>query len=57
MPVVVQAGMAGIVVLLLMKHIPQMMENQNKSQERFMDTLISERDSFKQTLKEERDAH
>jgi hypothetical protein len=50
LPVVVQAGMAGIVVLLLMKHIPQMMERNERMQERHLQVLQEERKAFEHTI-------
>jgi len=50
LPVIVQAGMAGIVVLLLMKHIPQMMERNERMQERHLQVLQEERKAFENTI-------
>ena len=48
--VIVQAGMAGIVVLLLMKHIPAMMERNERMQERHLQVLQEERKAFEHTV-------
>lgn len=57
LPVIVQAGMAGVVVLLLLKHIPCILEAHAKNQHSFMETLERERIAFRDVLAAERESH
>jgi hypothetical protein len=52
MPLIVQAGMAGIVVMLVMRHIPQLQASAQAQQDKFIELIRSENEQFRATIKE-----
>ena len=55
LPLIVQAGMAGIVVLLVMKHIPAMQKANADAQDRFLNLLEKQNEAHTVAMEKERD--
>lgn len=52
LPVIVQSGMAGIVVLIIMKHIPEMIKANERNTDRYLEALKGEREAFRESLRD-----
>lgn len=50
LPLVVQAGMAGIVVIIVLKHIPELIRAQQRANDQFSENLRQEREAFERVM-------
>jgi len=50
LPIIVQAGMAGIVVLIVLKHIPALINAQQVANKLHAENLRLEREAFERTI-------
>lgn len=50
LPLVVQAGMAGIVVLIVLKHIPELIRAQQRANDQHAENLRLEREAFERVM-------
>lgn len=50
LPLIVQAGMAGIVVLIVLKHIPELIKAQAEANKLHAENLRLEREAFERTI-------
>ena len=50
LPLIVQAGMAGIVVLIVLKHIPELIRAQQRANDQHAENLRLEREAFERVM-------
>lgn len=55
--IVVQAGMAGIVVLIVMKHIPRLITSQEETNKLFLGAIEKEREANRESTAKDREMY